>query len=69
MQGSGEKKLHCAISTVVFDYGGVLAEEGFKDGLLAIARISEIDGPDFFQLATDSIYETGYLTGRQSEDF
>lgn len=68
MQGSNDQKIHCAISTVVFDYGGVLAEEGFRDGLLAIARMSEIDGPDFFQLATDAIYETGYLTGRQTEE-
>jgi hypothetical protein len=26
-----------AIRTILFDFGGVLAEEGFRDGLVALA--------------------------------
>ncbi len=63
-----DQKVRSSISTVVFDYGGVLADEGFRDGLLAVARMCHMDGPGFFQLATDTIYETGYLTGHSSEE-
>ena len=31
------------ISTILFDYGGVLASEGFQDGLQALARRFGID--------------------------
>ncbi len=69
MLSYNDPKVCPSISTVVFDYGGVLAEEGFRDGLLAIARMSDLDGPSFFQMATDAIYETGYLTGISSEKY
>lgn len=64
-----DPKVCPSISTVVFDYGGVLAEEGFRDGLLAIARMCKMDGQNFFLMATDAIYETGYLTGHSSEKY
>jgi putative hydrolase of the HAD superfamily len=51
----------------LFDYGGVLAEEGFRGGLYAIARKNGLDPESFFQLSSDAIYETGYITGRATE--
>jgi len=55
------------IKTVIFDYGGVLAEEGFREGLLAIARQNGLD-PDAFFIEVDSLIEkTGYLTGTADE--
>lgn len=55
------------IQLVLFDYGGVLAEEGFRDGLLAIARRAGLDPAAFFALATEAVYATGYVTGQGSE--
>jgi len=52
---------------VLFDYGGVLAEEGFRGGLYAIARKNGLDPEPFFLQASDAIYETGYITGRATE--
>jgi putative hydrolase of the HAD superfamily len=48
---------------VIFDFGGVLAEEGFKNGLKAIATKNGLDSEDFFQSAEQLMYETGYVTG------
>jgi len=57
----------CRISTVLFDYGGVLAEEGFRDGLKQIARLNGIDEDIFYKTAEDNIHNCGYLTGRAPE--
>ena len=53
-----------SLKGVLFDYGGVLAREGFRGGLYAIARKNGLDPETFFLLASDAIYETGYITGR-----
>lgn len=52
---------------VLFDYGGVVAREGFRGGLYAIARKNGLDPEPFFRLASDVIYDTGYITGRATE--
>jgi putative hydrolase of the HAD superfamily len=52
---------------VLFDFGGVLAREGFRGGLYAIARKNGLDTEPFFRLASDAIYDTGYITGRATE--
>jgi putative hydrolase of the HAD superfamily len=51
----------------LFDYGGVLAEEGFTNGLKAIAATNGLDRELFFQRATELIYQCGYVTGNSSE--
>jgi len=56
-----------SITAVLFDYGGVLAEEGFEQGLQAIARANGLDPEEFFETATRIIYECGYVTGRADE--
>lgn len=55
------------IRAVLFDYGGVLAEEGFREGLKAIAWQNGIDPVALHRLAVEVIYESGYVTGRGSE--
>ena len=55
------------LAGVLFDYGGVLARDGFRGGLYAIARKNGLDPEPFFLLASDVIYDTGYITGRASE--
>jgi putative hydrolase of the HAD superfamily len=52
----------------LFDFGGVLAEEGFRDGLKAIGIKNGLDPDRFFSLADTLIFETGYLTGGVKED-
>lgn len=55
------------VKAVLFDFGGVLAEEGFRDGLKEIGRKNGLDPDDFFRIGDELIYETGYLTGGVSE--
>ncbi len=52
------------IRAVVFDFGGVLAEEGFRDGLADLARQQGIDPGAVHRAAADAIYESGYITGQ-----
>lgn len=56
-----------AITTILFDYGGVLAEEGFALGLAAIARENGLEPEAFFQTAAETIYACGYVTGKSTE--
>jgi len=51
----------------LFDFGGVLAEEGFAAGLKAIADKHGLDPERFFREVDEIIYRCGYLTGRNSE--
>jgi putative hydrolase of the HAD superfamily len=62
--------MNCTISkvnVVLFDFGGVLAEEGFANGLRAIALKNKLNEADFIKLAHDLIHATGYLTGHSDE--
>jgi len=55
------------IKAVLFDFGGVLAEEGFRDGLYAIARSQGLDPDEVLQSGMDAVYDTGYVLGQGSE--
>lgn len=55
------------IESIFFDFGGVIAEEGFRDGLIAIAIEEGIEPQRFFESANKAIYETGYVIGKASE--
>lgn len=55
------------IRAVLLDYGGVLAEEGFREGLKAIARAEGLDAEEFFETAREAVYNSGYLTGHADE--
>jgi putative hydrolase of the HAD superfamily len=55
------------IDAVLFDFGGVLAEEGFRDGLLAIARLNKLDEESFVRIANNVIHECGYVLGKAPE--
>lgn len=57
----------CRVDVVLFDYGGVLAEEGFREGLMAIARKNGLDPEAFFQTASEWVHASGYVTGQASE--
>lgn len=55
------------IRAVYFDFGGVLATEGFHEGLFAIARSQGLDPEAFFQIARAAVYESGYIIGEGVE--
>jgi len=55
------------ISIVFFDFGGVLADEGFHEGLKVIARKHGLDPLEFFDTAVERIFATGYIVGRVDE--
>ncbi len=55
------------LKAVLFDFGGVIAEEGFWTGLRAIGKENGLDPDAFFKTVDELIYETGYLTGKADE--
>jgi len=56
------------IEAILVDFGGVIAEEGFQQGLYAIAEKFGLDQKRFFQLANEAVYNSGYVTGTGSEN-
>jgi len=55
------------IEAVLFDFGGVISEEGFSNGLKAIARLNGIDEENFVRAANDAVHTCGYVTGKVPE--
>ncbi len=55
------------LHAVLFDFGGVLAEEGFHQALLALAARNRLDETRVFQACHDAIYGSGFIAGRGSE--
>ena len=55
------------IESIFLDFGGVIAEEGFREGLMAIAIEEGLEPQGFFESANKAIYETGYVIGKASE--
>jgi putative hydrolase of the HAD superfamily len=52
---------------VLFDFGGVLAEEGFSEGLEAIGREQRLPVADMTQAGMHAVYDSGYVTGQGTE--
>lgn len=55
------------IKAALFDFGGVIAEEGFLEGLYAIGTKNGLDPKKFYAVVDALIYETGYLIGKEGE--
>jgi putative hydrolase of the HAD superfamily len=55
------------VKAIVFDFGGVLAEEGFKEGLKAIGKKNGLDPDVFYGVTSELVYQTGYVTGMADE--
>jgi putative hydrolase of the HAD superfamily len=55
------------IRVVLFDYGGVLAEEGFREGLFSIARQQGLEPDVFYQTAQQGVYDSGFVSGNGTE--
>ena len=59
--------MHNIIWAVFFDFGGVIAEEGFYHGLIALANKNALAPSAFFAAVDRIIYDTGYLIGKTDE--
>jgi putative hydrolase of the HAD superfamily len=57
-----------SIRAVLFDFGGVLVEEGFREGLYGLARQQGLNPQVVHRAAYDAIYESGYVLGQGTED-
>jgi putative hydrolase of the HAD superfamily len=56
-----------SIKAVLLDYGGVIAEEGFRNELAAMAREQGLDPRAVILVARRVVYESGFVLGRGSE--
>jgi putative hydrolase of the HAD superfamily len=57
----------CGIDAAIFDYGGVLAEEGFREGMYAIARAHGLDQEAVLNAGADAAWGTGWVVGKADE--
>lgn len=55
------------IQCVLFDFGGVIAEEGFRKALRETARRDGLDPDELPRLAMEAVYDSGFVLGRGSE--
>jgi putative hydrolase of the HAD superfamily len=52
------------VKVVLFDFGGVLAEEGFRNGLLTLAREQQLDENSMPVEGMRAVYDSGFVLGR-----
>lgn len=55
------------IKAVLLDYGGVIADEGFQNGLRAMAREQGLDPEVMMNVARDAVYDSGFVLGQGTE--
>ena len=56
-----------SMRAVLLDFGGVVADEGFREGLTYLARHHGQDPERILAQAMDAVYASGYVTGSGSE--
>lgn len=57
----------CRLDAVLLDFGGVVAEEGFAEGLKAIARECGRDEISVWKTGLQAVWDSGYVFGRADE--
>jgi putative hydrolase of the HAD superfamily len=55
------------IKAVLLDYGGIIADEGFQNGLRAMARGQGLDPEAMMNVARDAVYDSGFVLGQGTE--
>lgn len=55
------------IRALLFDYGGVLAEEGFSNALQALAREQQLPVSDMTAEGMRAVYDSGFVLGRATQ--
>jgi len=56
-----------SIKAIFLDYGGVIADEGFQNGLRSIASEQGLDGDAVLEVAKYAVYDSGLVLGQGSE--
>lgn len=51
---------------VLFDFGGVIAEEGFRNGLEALAAEQGLDAAEMPKAGMQAVYDSGFVLGQGS---
>lgn len=64
---SGENVLPSPIRAVLFDFGGVIAEEGFQNGLRYLAETQQLDPEEVMDAGREAVHDSGYVTGTGTE--
>jgi FMN phosphatase YigB (HAD superfamily) len=57
----------CSVDVVLFDFGGVIADEGFVNGLAAIAEMNHRNPESIIKAGFDVVHKTGYVLGKSDE--
>jgi putative hydrolase of the HAD superfamily len=55
------------IRAVLFDYGGVLAEEGFSNGLESLAKEQDLNVDNMTAEGMQAVYDSGFVLGKGCE--
>lgn len=55
------------VKAVLFDFGGVLAEEGFREGLRALAESQGLNPDAMPGEGMKAVYDSGYVVGKGTE--
>ena len=50
----------------MFDFGGVIADEGFRNGLVALAKDQGLDADSMPAAGMRAVYDSGFVLGRGS---
>lgn len=56
--------INTPVAAILFDFGGVLAEEGFRNGLIALAREQNLDVADIPAEGMRAVYDSGFVLGK-----
>ena len=51
------------VRAILFDFGGVLAEEGFRNGLAELARSQGLDDSELPGRGMQAVYDSGFVLG------
>lgn len=58
----------CSIDALLLDFGGVLAEEGFRNGLRVIAEKNNLDSATFEKIGFEVVHQSGFVLGQTDEE-
>lgn len=61
------KETPTSIRAVLLDFGGVIAEEGFQQGLRALAVAQQLDPDKIMNEGREAVHDCGYVTGKGTE--
>ncbi len=62
-----ESETMSEIRAVLFDFGGVLAEEGFSNGLESLAKEQRLPVRDMTAEGMRAVYDSGFVLGKATE--